>query len=80
MQAIRTRYIGPTNSHGSRIQAKCEARTMYMPYEHGLGLDENHNAARQMLIDKMGWNEPTYPTMVTGWFEGDYFHVFKDRP
>ena len=51
-----------------------------MPYEHGLGLDENHNAARQMLIDKMGWNEPTYPTMVTGWFEGDYFHVFKDRP
>ena len=43
MQAIRTKYFGPTNSRGSCIQAKCEARTIYMPYRHELDIYENHN-------------------------------------
>ena len=36
MQAIRTRYIGPTNTRDSRIQAKCEAKTIYVSYDHAL--------------------------------------------
>lgn len=79
MQAIRTRYIGPSNVKGSRIQAKCEAKTIYVSYDHALNIDENHNAARQALVRLMGWDSPYYAPMVSGCFENDYYHVFTTR-
>jgi len=55
MQAIITKYIGPTNTRGSRIQAKCEAKTIYVGYDHSLNAEGNHVAAAKELAEKLGW-------------------------
>ena len=78
MQAIRTRYIGPSNVRGSRIQAKCEARTIYLPYDHALNLDGNHRAACEALMTVMGWTPEHgahYENRVGGVFAHDYYWV-----
>ena len=56
MQAIITKYIPCTNTKGSRIQAKCEAKTIYFSYDHALNAEGNHIAAAKELIKKLGWN------------------------
>lgn len=55
-QAITTRYYGPTNHRGARCKAQCEACTATLPWDHAKGLDDNHIAAAQALIDQMGWD------------------------
>ncbi len=78
MQAIRTRYFGPTNVRGSRIQAKCEARTIYLPYDHALNLDGNHKAACQALMIAMGWtleHGRVFTARVGGVFAHDYYWI-----
>lgn len=79
MQAIRTRYFGPSNVKGSRIQAKCDAKTIYVPYDHALDIQGNHDAARQALVEALGWNGPHYMPMVSGCFDNDYYHVFMPK-
>jgi len=56
MQAIRTRYYGPTNTRGSRIVASCEAGRVSMGYNHALNIEGNHAAAARLLLAKFGWN------------------------
>jgi hypothetical protein len=75
MQAIRTRYHGPTNSRGSRIIAKCGGGSVVMPYNHALNLDGNHAAAAQMLLERMGWPGVYHG----GQFEHDYYWVVPER-
>jgi hypothetical protein len=76
MQAIRTRYHGPTNSRGSRISAKCEAGTVSVTYDDALNLAENHQAACEALLTKLGWTTPAgYKPMHAGQFDGDWFWV-----
>jgi hypothetical protein len=69
MQAIRTRYHGPTNTRGSRIIAKCEGGSVTMPYNHALNLDGNHAAAARLLLQRMGWANQ----YAGGCFEHDYY-------
>ena len=76
MQAIRTRYFGPSNVRGSRIQAKCEARTIYVSYDHALNLGENHLAACRALRLAMDWDKG--PPMVGGFFGNDGYWVFEN--
>ncbi len=71
MQAIRTRYHGPTNSRGSRIIAKCGAGSVTMPYNHALNLDGNHAAAARLMLERMGWTG----IYNGGQFEHDYYWV-----
>lgn len=78
MQAIRTKYHGPTNTRGSRIVAKCEAGQLSMPYRHELNGDENHKAACDLLREKLGWNTPYSAPMVGGYFNGAYYWVFVE--
>lgn len=52
MQAILTKYYGPTNFRGSRIVAKCERGQLTMPYRHELNSDENHVEAARLLCEK----------------------------
>lgn len=56
MQAIITKYIPCTNTKGSRIQAKCEAKTICVGYDHALNVEGNHIAAARELIEKLGWD------------------------
>ena len=76
MQAIRTKYHGPTNTRGSRISAQCEAGRVYVPYDHALSIDGNHKAACDALLDRMGWRGKYYTPMVCGEFSGDTYWVF----
>ena len=74
MKAIRTRYIGASNVKGSRIQAKCEARTIYLSYDHALNGDENHAVAARALRDKMEWKG----AMIGGTYGRDMYWIFTD--
>lgn len=55
-QAIVTKYFGPTNSKGSRIKASCDAGSVFFSYDHSLNSDQNHDAACQKLLNKLGWS------------------------
>lgn len=78
MQAIRTKYCGPTNTRGSRIQASCEAKTIYVPYNHALNSDANHRAACEALLRALGWTADNgrFSDMVGGSHGGAMYWVF----
>ena len=54
-QALETRYLGPTNTKGGRIKATAWAGSVTVPYDHALDTQDNHRAAANALIAKMGW-------------------------
>ena len=76
MQAIRTRYHGPTNTRGSRISAQCAAGKISVSYDHALNADDNRKAAARALRDKLGWDKDSYAPMFGGTFAGDDYFVF----
>lgn len=57
-QYITTEYRGPGERRGSRILARTSGpnpiRKSY-PYDHALGLEDNHHQAAKALADHMGW-------------------------
>jgi hypothetical protein len=55
MQAIVTKYAGPTNTRGSRIIAKCEAGSVTIPYPHELSGEDVHRKAAEALCAKLKW-------------------------
>jgi len=55
MQAIQTRYLGPTNSRGSRIKAWADAGSITIPYPHELSGQACHRLAAEALAKKFGW-------------------------
>ena len=68
-QAITTRYLGPTNSRGSRIKALARKATSrhsgwgYHPemsltdgYDHAGNHDDNHCRVAKLLAIKLGWS------------------------
>lgn len=55
-QAISTKFIGPTNTRGSRIKASAQAGSMTFPYDHSLSASMNHAAAAKKFADKYEWN------------------------
>jgi hypothetical protein len=57
LQAIETKYIGPSNVKGSRIHAFCAAGSVYMYYRHEFDTPENHHLAACKLMKKLGWDE-----------------------
>ena len=77
MQAITTKYAGPTNSRGSRIIAKCAAGSNTVAYDYALNIDANHRAAALALVAKLGWTGDAFGNIATGCdHKGDYVHVF----
>ncbi len=56
MQAIRTKYHGPSNTRGSYMTADAESGTVKMSYNHSLSVSDNHAAVCQAYITKMGWD------------------------
>lgn len=72
MQAIKTRYLGPTNYRGARIKASAQAGSVTVSYDYALNIDANHKAAAQALIDKMDWCFTFSSGVLPG---GDWCHV-----
>lgn len=50
MQAIVTKYLGPTNVRGSRIKAACDRGSITVPYDHSAHCP--HETARRALVEK----------------------------
>jgi hypothetical protein len=55
MQAIETKYLGPTNHRGARIKATAQAGQITVPYDHALDFGENHIAAARAYAQRKGW-------------------------
>lgn len=79
MQAITTRFLGPTNHHGSRIKATCDAGSITLPWDHSLNSEGNHDAAAKALIRKLGWLD-TREGWVRGWAGGGYVYCAFSCP
>jgi hypothetical protein len=90
MQAIITKYLGPTNSRGARIKAECERGKIFFPFPYELSGDEVHRAAVHALVEKFAAEDvkqygtpkdknPWLRPFVTGQIpSGEYVHVFTE--
>lgn len=76
MQAIRTRYLGPTNYRGSRIKASAQAGSVTVSYDYALNIDGNHKAAAQALVDKLDWGYSFSSGVLPC---GDWCHVLSSH-
>jgi len=88
MQAIVTKYLGATNTRGSRIKATCEAGSLTVPFDYSGSDYERHKGACDALrlklaksiakrhngedYKKSGWLKP----MVGGGLPGGYGYAF----
>ena len=74
MQAITTKYLGPTNTLPSRIKARVVCgRSVTVNYDHGLrNAEANHIAAAKALRDDLGWKG----RMLGGGTDTGYVFVF----
>jgi len=80
MQAILTRYLGPTNSRGARIKATCAAGSITISYPHDLSGQAVHRKAAEALVSKLDWTHSNYGTLLGGQLDsGDYAFVFNSK-
>lgn len=82
MQAIQTKYIGPTNTKPARIKAWCAAGSVMVSFHSIEAADDQdrYEQAAKMLRDKLGWGGDSYGRLVTGNLpNGDFCHVFATR-
>ncbi len=54
-QAIETKYLGPTDTKGSRVKATAQAGSITLSWDDALYIDANHAKAARALADKFGW-------------------------
>jgi hypothetical protein len=77
LQAIVTKYHGPTNHKGSRVSAKADAGRIVIAWDYALNPDENHAAAARALADRLGWGEAIgYPVLAGGALPGNAGYCF----
>jgi hypothetical protein len=74
MQAIVTKYIGPTNTKGSRIKATASSGSVTVPFDYE---GNEHELAAKQLCDKLGW---TFNHVPGGLPDGSYAWVAIPRP
>ena len=55
MQAIQTKYLGPTNFKGSRVKASAQSGSIILSWDDALNADENHHVAALALMRKLDW-------------------------
>jgi hypothetical protein len=56
MQAIETKYLGPTDHRGSRVKATAEAGSLTISWDDALDVRENHARAALEAIRRWGWS------------------------
>lgn len=76
MQAIKTKYLGPTDTRGARIKASCDAGSLTVAWDYAGNADTNHYAAQLQLRLKLGWVTKAEP-VVCGWIGNECFWVCK---
>jgi hypothetical protein len=76
MQAIVTKYIGPSDTKGARIKATCDAGSITIGYPHELSGEAVHAAAAMALVRKLGWATDFYKDWVAGGLPEQKGYVF----
>ena len=66
MQAIFTKFIGPTNFRGSRVKAVADGGTITIGWDHALNPEANYRTAAEALRAKLGWHREFYGDLVSG--------------
>ena len=56
MQAITTKYLGPTNTKGSRIKATCWLKSKTVAWDYLASTYVNHLAAIDALVSELNEN------------------------
>lgn len=81
LQGIVTKFLGPTNSRGSRIKAtSASGISVTIPTDYELTDEENHKKAAVALIKKLGWESQLKTGMSCGGLPGgDVAHVFHQK-
>lgn len=73
MQSITTKFLGPTNSRGSRIRATtASGKSLTIPYCHESG-HQSHAKAALALARKLSWEG----TLIEGWAKDGMVFVFE---
>ena len=78
MQAITTKYHGPTDYRGARLTASTESGLrITVPYDHAHEgtLESHHATAAIALARKMGW----HGTLYAGGVKGGYVFVWESQ-
>lgn len=73
IQAISTKYLGPTNNRGSRIKATCAAKSIVVSYKSELSLPQNYENAARSLMQSLGWDKTS--DIVSGYTKDGCVHV-----
>ncbi len=72
-QAIKTKYLGPTNFRGSRIKASCNGGSIIVDYKYEWDAEKNHEYAALSLQAKMDWS--AHHKLVGGSLKNEYVWV-----
>jgi len=76
MKAIIAKYLGATNSKGSRIKAfDCDGNSVTIPYPHELSGEDVYKRAAIKLCEKMKWDTE----LLGGGIKEGYVFVFKNQ-
>jgi len=75
MKAIRTKYLGPTNTRGARILATDDdGNRTTIPYPYQLSGELVHRQAALALCRKLGWAGE----LTAGGLGNGYVYVWQD--
>lgn len=77
MQAIQTKYFGPSNVKGSRVKATCAAKSIFLDWDDALDSLENHRVAARVLGLRLGWEWKRFGSGSLK--DGSYVHVFIEE-
>lgn len=80
MKAIQTKYLGPTNTKGSRIKAWAEGvKPMTFAWGYSDDVDDNHKRAATVFANKHGWLLEQRSLASGTLPNGDMCHVLPAR-
>ena len=77
MQAIQTKYLGPTDSRGARIKAFAQAGSMTFDWDYELNPDQNAHKAAKAFCKKFNWEWHLIGGCLK---DGSYVFVAGPRP
>lgn len=77
MQAITTKFIGPTNFRGSRISAKFGSSRMIVAYDNSMSPHKNHEQAALAILKKQGLDDKY--NLVRGSLDNGYVFVLLEK-
>lgn len=76
LQAIETKYLGPTHVRGARVKAVAEAGSLTLSWDHALKWHDNHRKAAEALAAKFNWTGEFYGELVGGALPGQRGYAF----